>query len=232
MRHKESGNKTNHCVIFDMDGTLWNTLDVIVGCWNYAFTKFEKTRGKSITQAELVPHMGKTMTRFAADMLPELTEEEAVAIMEVCTEEENTRLTDQGAILYDGVEKTFRTLAAKGCRIGIVSNCQSGYIDAFLKHYRLEELVDDFRCWGDDPSGKAANIRTLIERNHADSAVYVGDTQGDYEACQAAGVPFIYAAYGFGTVAAEVPRINSLRELPSLWDRLEEYRAVTHRNMP
>lgn len=35
-----------------------------------------------------------------------------------------------------------------------------------------------------------------MKRNHIESAVYVGDTEGD----QAAGIPFVYAAYGFGDV--------------------------------
>jgi phosphoglycolate phosphatase len=216
MRHKESGNKTNHWVIFDMDGTLWNTLDVIVGCWNYAFTKFEKTRGKSITQAELVPHMGKTMTRFAADMLPELTEEEAVAIMELCTEEENTRLTDQGAILYDGVEKTFRTLAAKGCRIGIVSNCQSGYIEAFLGYYDLGKYFDDIECYGNNLKSKGDNIALIAGRNSLDTAWYVGDIQGDYDSAMQAGTGFIHAAYGFGKVNSCDGVLDDIRKLPEL----------------
>ena len=50
-------------------------------------------------------------------------------------------------------------------------------------------------------------------RNHLDKGVYVGDIQGDYDATRLAGLPFIHAAYGFGTIDAEVPRIHSLEEL-------------------
>ncbi len=48
-----------------------------------------------------------------------------------------------------------------------------------------------------------------MERNSLDRAVYVGDTQGDLDASDSAGVPFIHAAYGFGTVNKEVPAVNS-----------------------
>ena len=40
----------------------------------------------------------------------------------------------------------------------------------------------------------------IAERNHLKHPVYVGDTIGDYNACQEAGVPFVFAAYGFGEV--------------------------------
>ena len=48
--------------------------------------------------------------------------------------------------------------------------------------------------------------------------VYVGDTPGDLTASQGAGVPFIFATYGFGQLSsAEAPaRIASLAELPEL----------------
>ena len=45
---------------------------------------------------------------------------------------------------------------------------------------------------------KAQNIRLICDRNGLKAPVYVGDTVWDAEACEAAGVPFIYASYGFG----------------------------------
>ncbi len=47
---------------------------------------------------------------------------------------------------------------------------------------------------------KADNIRLIMERNHLEQVVYVGDTQMDADACKAAGVPIVFASYGFGTV--------------------------------
>ena len=56
----------------------------------------------------------------------------------------------------------------------------------------------------------------MLERNGIDRAVYVGDTQGDYDAAMEAGIPFIHAAYGFGHVPAGTPAIRDIRELPEL----------------
>jgi len=53
-----------------------------------------------------------------------------------------------------------------------------------------------------------------------DDAVYVGDIQGDYDASMDAGVKFIHAAYGFGTVEDKVPEIHKFCELENVADQV------------
>ena len=55
-----------------------------------------------------------------------------------------------------------------------------------------------------------------MDRNKIRKAVYVGDTQGDADACREAGIPMIYASYGFGEVADPGITIRSLSELLDL----------------
>ncbi|MCC8028233.1 MAG: HAD hydrolase-like protein, partial [Lachnospiraceae bacterium] len=128
--------------------------------------------------------------------------ERGMKIMHVLEEVENEYLRQNGAVLLGDVAGTFRRLRDLDFGIGIVSNCQSGYIEAFLEYYHLEELVDDTECYGNTLHGKADNLKLLIERNGLDQYWYLGDTQGDYDACREAGVPFVWAAYGFGEVSA------------------------------
>ena len=71
-------------------------------------------------------------------------------------------------------------------------------------------------CYGNTQQQKDANLKALIERNHYEKYYYLGDTQGDYNACRKAGVPFLFAAYGFGTVDADVPQVESLEQLPEI----------------
>ena len=56
----------------------------------------------------------------------------------------------------------------------------------------------------------------LMDTNHLQDVVYIGDTQGDYDACQMANVPFIYASYGFGQAPEADCSIQGLDELPLL----------------
>ena len=101
----------------------------------------------------------------------------------------------------------------------IVSNCQSGYIEAFLDHYGFGKYFEDIECYGNNLRQKGDNIRLLADRNGLTEAVYVGDIQGDYDASCHAGVGFIHAAYGFGTIAADVPEIHTFEELTETADQ-------------
>ena len=107
-------------------------------------------------------------------------------------------------------------LKEMGYSLYIVSNCQSGYIEAFIDYYKFHDLFDDIECFGNNNKQKNENISLIVERNQLERAVYVGDIQGDYDATMKAGLPFIHAAYGFGKVEAEVVRIKALRELPDV----------------
>ena len=55
-----------------------------------------------------------------------------------------------------------------------------------------------------------------MERNQIQSPVYVGDTQGDADACRDAGVPFVFAAYGFGQVPDAEVRIERIADLEKI----------------
>ncbi len=202
-------------VIFDVDGTLWDSVDSIVITWNEVYEK-SGMDGVVVTRQQLLGLMGKTMDKFAETLLPHIPLEQAMELIHVCEEAENEYLRGHGAVLLGDVRTVFEKIRALGYGICIVSNCQSGYIEAFLAYNHLEELVDDLECYGNTGQGKADNLKTVIERNHLTDYCYVGDTQGDYDACREAEVPFIWAAYGFGTVEAKAPCIERLEDLVDL----------------
>ena len=128
-------------------------------------------------------------------------------------------LEKHGPKPYEGVQTTLRTLA-KRYSLYIVSNCQSGYIDAFLTNTKLWDVISDFACFGDNQLPKGENIRKIAEKNNLDLYYYVGDIQGDYDSAVAGGSRFIHAAYGFGTIQQSVPRIASIRELVEVLEDL------------
>ena len=124
-------------------------------------------------------------------------------------------LAEYGGQLYGDVRTVMETLKENNHRLFIVSNCQSGYIQAFLKYHQLGDLFEDYEMSGQTGLSKAENIRLIMERNHVKSAVYVGDTEGDEKAAHSAGIPFIHAAYGFGKAKNPEGRIDSLEEMLS-----------------
>lgn len=53
----------------------------------------------------------------------------------------------------------------------------------------------------------------------AKNCVYIGDTAGDEAAAHAAGIPFIYAAYGFGSANNPDAVIHNFNELPEILEK-------------
>lgn len=206
-----------------MDGTLWDAVDNIVIAWNIALQK-EGESDISVTRENLLGYMGMTMDHFARAILPHHPLEKAMEIMYALELIENDYLRQHGAVLLGDVEYTFRQLHESGYGVCIVSNCQSGYIEAFLDHYHLESMVDDFECYGDTGKGKAENLKLLIERNNLQKYVYLGDTQGDYEACREVEVPFVWASYGFGRIDAEVSRVDRLEDIMDILKLSKNYK--------
>jgi phosphoglycolate phosphatase len=64
---------------------------------------------------------------------------------------------------------------------------------------------------------KGDNIQKIIQDYKLSSPVYVGDTAGDYNASKQAGLPFVFASYGFGNVENPDYTISELKDLISLF---------------
>lgn len=205
-------------IIFDMDGTVWDSAENVAKSWTVKVHEAGFT-DKTISRDDIKNVMGKTMD-VIADILFPFAEKgtERDKLRYACQEYEIEYLREHGGLLYDGITDTWRKLKDMGYHNYIVSNCQAGYIECFLEHYKIpygndRELIEDIECYGNNLLQKDENIRLLAQRNKLDDACYVGDIQGDYDATVKAGYKFIHARYGFGRVDADVAYIESFPEL-------------------
>ena len=105
---------------------------------------------------------------------------------------------------------------AKKHRLFIVSNSQKGYPELCMEKLGLTDLIQGHLCFGDTGTSKGKTIRSLMARHGITDCAYIGDTQGDYEATLEAEVPFIWAAYGFGTPAGFDQKIDCFSDLLKL----------------
>lgn len=203
-------------IIFDMDGTLWDSAKEVADSWSI-ITKKRFGEDKVITEEKIRSVMGLTMDVLATKVFDFLDDIDVIMdTLDECGKFENDYLRENGAYVYPGVEETFSRLKDMGYNLYIVSNCQSGYIEAFLDYYGYGKYIDDIECYGNNNLKKGDNIKLVVERNKLDKAVYVGDIQGDYDSSVEAGIKFIHAAYGFGTINAPVPKIEAFSELPQI----------------
>jgi phosphoglycolate phosphatase len=198
-------------IIFDLDGTLWDSTGSVVNLWNQTLSKYKEVKG-FLTVDNIRNVSGLEMHDIAAKFFPYLKEEKRLEIVEDCGKNECAYLAKHGGILYGRLEETLNNLSKK-YKLFIVSNCQSGYIESFLKFHKLHKYFTDFECPGNTGLTKGENIKLIIKRNNLNNPVYVGDTELDLKSARYAGIPFIYARYGFGKVKEYDYVIDSFDEL-------------------
>lgn len=202
-------------IIFDVDGTLWDSTEVVAVAYNRILDAYTN-RPTRVTSDDLKKLFGKPMDEIFAQLIPTYPKSEQLRLAELCFEQEHLELQKTPGKEYPKLRETLRALAEKH-PLFIVSNCQKGYIELFLEKTGLGDCIRDHLCFGETQTSKGQTILTLMKRNGLHSPVYVGDTKGDADACREAGIPFVFAEYGFGDVKDPDYRISCFAELDRLF---------------
>lgn len=206
-------------IIFDLDGTLWDSTNSILIAWNNIFRHYKID--VTIDNTLLKIFMGmtnedikKTLNSKFNIMIPDY-------IFDKCIIEELNVIKKQGGNIYDEVIETLRILK-KTYNLFIVSNCQKGYIEEFLKFYNIYNLFLDFESAGNTKLNKAENISIVMKRNNIKNAIYIGDTYSDYISAQKNNIPFIHASYGFEHKNIYKYEMDSFSNLIDLLSKIEK----------
>ena len=202
-------------IIFDIDGTLWDSREVVAKAWSNALQK-DGRHPLRIEPDQLTTLFGKPIPQIFAELLPGLPGEEYTQIAAMCCDAQTDAMRSEGGKLYPGVAETLPLLAQK-YPLYIVSNCQCGYIEDFLRLSGLSSYFKGWLCFGDTKKSKGQTILALMKQYELKTPVYLGDILGDALACREARIPFIYASYGFGDVdescyAKKISRFSEMLE--------------------
>jgi phosphoglycolate phosphatase len=196
-------------LIFDLDGTLWDTTEACAVGWNAALAELQLEH-PPITPADIASIMGLPHDEIFARVFPALHETQHRLLAPVCFRHEEESIRRLGGRLYPGVAETLPRLERP---LAIVSNCQPGYIELFLELQGWHALFADFECHGNTRLSKGSNLRLVSERQGWKHPLYVGDTMGDELAARQAGVAYSQVSYGFGEARRPDARIDSLAAL-------------------
>ncbi|TWT07071.1 HAD family hydrolase [Planococcus sp. CPCC 101016] len=201
-------------IIFDLDGTLWDSREVLVEAWNQVLKENDVQR--ELTKDDVKSVMGLQQQEIGQTLFPELSSDQQQDLLRQFSTAECKQLRVQGGQLFEELETVLKELE-KHYQLFIVSNCQEGYIESFYAYHELDKHFRDFENPGRTGLTKGENIQLVMERNGLKNPVYVGDTEGDHKAAKSAGVPFVYAAYGFGEVSGYDHSIDKLEDLLELF---------------
>ncbi|MGE5315749.1 MAG: HAD family hydrolase [Acidobacteriota bacterium] len=184
------------CIIFDMDGTLTQTNQLIYDAFNLVA---EKYLGRRLTPEEIVSYFGPPEKEAVQNMIgPEHIEEAMVEYYRFYNERHNSL-----ASLYPGILEILRFLHEKGVLVALFTGKGRRTTDISLELFEIERYFD-ITITGDDvgefkPSGDG--IRKILSRfNLVPSRVLmVGDAVADVLAAREAGTDVasvVWDSYG------------------------------------
>ena len=203
-------------LIFDIDGTLWDSRVLVAEGYNLQLQEEGLARFRTDPET-LKALFGKVMTDIADALFPTLPAQERYPLMERCMARENRYLHENPCqVGYPGIRETLEALS-RNHRLFIVSNSQCGYPEVCMEKLGIRELISGHLCFGDTQAPKGETIRVLMERHGITSAAYIGDTQGDAEAARDAGIPFVWASYGFGEASGWIAKADTPADLTDIF---------------
>lgn len=197
-------------IIFDMDGTLWDAVDSYAVIWNTTLDEAGIAH-KTVSREDLLGLMGSYLDDILARIVPHPADRKA--LLAKLMDNETNMMPRLGGTLYPGAREVVEMLS-KHYRLFMVSNCGVHGLDNFVEYTGLKPYFTNLLSHGATGASKAENIRTLIDRYDLKRPVYVGDTQSDADNAARAGIPTVWAAYGFGHIDRPAATIHSITELP------------------
>jgi phosphoglycolate phosphatase len=198
-------------VVFDLDGTLWDTCATCAVGWNQVLQR-HGIAFRPITEHDVRRVAGRPHEECIRVVFTDVAEGDLLTLIAETQVEDNRLVGEIGGTLYPDVAVGLRRLHTR-YPLFIVSNCQTGYVERFFDWSGLGNCFSDFECWGNTGLPKSENLAALIDRNGLRDPVLVGDTPGDQAAARACGVPFLYVDYGFGECEGADHRFSSFGHL-------------------
>ncbi len=191
---------TVRAVVFDLDGTLLNTLDDLAGAVNYALTQHGyPTR----TIDEVRRFVGNGIANLVHRSLPDGVDAESEAAVfadfRAYYAQHNLDLTAP----YEGVGEMLTALAARGIKMALVSNKIESAVESLRQHFFADTIavaVGDnlVRPRKPAPDGTFAALAALGVT--PDEAIFVGDSEVDVDTARNAGMRLLAVTWGFRDV--------------------------------
>lgn len=176
-------------VIFDLDGTIGDTLPLCVLAFKRAI---EPLGGVTLTPQEIIAHFGPSEEGVIRELFPQRYEEATELFVESYRE-----LHSLAPEPFDGIVELLEHLRANGVRNTIVTGKGMRTLRITLEQYGIASCFDRMECGSPEGPCKAAKIRKILQELGLcpEEAVYVGDAPTDITEAREAGVEVCSAAW-------------------------------------
>jgi pyrophosphatase PpaX len=209
-------------VLFDLDGTLIDSIALLLACMNHTF----EGRPRRPTEGEWIDGLGTPLPKQLTPYIEsDQDRERLVNRYRTFQLEHHDRLM----ATYEGVIETLAMLYQRGHPLGVVTSKGNTMMDRGLKFIGADEYIevaigyDSCHIHKPDPFP----VRMALDKlgYASEEAVFVGDSPHDVKAGNAAGVMTIAALWGPFTRSQLAPYepthyLERITDLPALLDRI------------
>lgn len=198
-------------IIFDVDGTLFDTSDGIIQALNYVLKVYGRDEITTEDEANYIgPPIKKSLMEYQG--MKENEADEATALYRKSYVEKFIK----NSVWYDGAVETLEELKNRGWILGIATMKTMPQLEALLRDFHCRDLFSVLKAAREDGSLTKTQMLKDIKKEYpnADKYIMVGDTIGDYKASKEAGYDFVAVDYGYGDIKDDgVSHIGQLLDL-------------------
>lgn len=224
-------------VIFDYDGVLNDSISIVRELYNELYRRGVINRCFKSDEEFSYFFQGDMHKNLEVAGM-ELTEEN-IKINDALVKEVHPSL-DKNAKLYKGVDELLLKLKHEGYKLGIVSNGDRAVIQAKLKEYNLESVVDAIVGYGEVSKGKPSpeGLLKCLEKLKVkpERALYVGDMESDVKTARAAGIEIVAVTYGYLKFRSDIyDKLKNAdyfaRNIDEIYERVEKWSRKSRKSL-
>jgi len=216
-------------MVFDMDGTLFQTESLLLPAYHKMFDVLREEglyTGPTPPEERILGSLGMLLAQIWKNVMPEADEAVHRRADELLLKLEIEGLEAGGTLLYPQVVETLTALKERGVRLFVASNGLEDYIHSIVVVHELKELFEGlYSAGGQGTATKTELLRLLLDNHGISNAWMVGDRSSDVEAGKGNDQTVIGCAYaGFGRqdeLKGSDVIIISFNELLDLYDNAE-----------
>ncbi len=203
--------KKDFVVIFDLDGTLFKTREVVLPAVKNAL---EDAGLPPVDETKVISLLGEKTTEFCRQLAPDANDEQLSLFIERLGFHEMVFIQKYG-VLFEGAENVLKHLKTEGYQTAICSNGSKDYVEFVLYSMDIMKYFDYVSC-GEKEKPKKDMIRNILDNLKVKNGVMVGDSNHDISGAAAVGIPSVGVSYGYGDITDATYKINSEGELPKI----------------
>jgi len=214
-------------VLFDLDGTLIDSVGLLLASVKHAFTG----RSPAPTEAEWIAGIG---TPLVQQLRPYAASDEEAAELQLTYRVFQREHHDMLTTAFDGVQETLAELDRRGHPMGVVTSKSNEMMERGVRYVGLDRymktMIGADSCKTHKPDAFPVLLALQELGYNTNEAVFVGDSPHDVNAGNAAKVVSVAALWGPFTREQLAPcrpahYLDSIRGLPAFLDTIQAPRA-------